>query len=72
MVSIPELTQFDKAKSIILYFPPKGTEGFAILVVRAPSLLPCPPARSIATHSFLANFINFTSFVVYIIFIFLF
>ncbi len=33
---------------MILYFPPKETAGFATFAVRQPSLLPCPPARSIA------------------------
>ena len=32
-VSIPEFTQFDSGKSIILYFPPNGTAGFASFCV---------------------------------------
>ena len=51
-VSIPELIQLLKGKSIILYFPPNATAGLATLDVRTPSLLPCPPARSIAIISF--------------------
>ena len=39
-VSIPELTQFERGKSIILYFQPKGTAGVARSFVRAKSLLP--------------------------------
>ena len=34
-VSIPEFTQFESGKSIILYFPPKGTAGFASFCVSA-------------------------------------
>jgi hypothetical protein len=47
---MPELAQFDNGKSIIRYFPPKGIAGFAIFFVNTPSLLPWPPASSIATH----------------------
>ena len=50
---MPEFTQFESGKSIILYFPPKGIAGFATSFVNAPSLEPCPPASSIATHSVL-------------------
>ena len=52
-VSIPELIQLLNGKSIILYLPPNATAGFATLAVRTPSLLPCPPANSIAIISFL-------------------
>jgi len=34
-VSIPELTQLESGKSIIRYFPPNGTAGFASLWVNA-------------------------------------
>ena len=51
-VSIPEFTQLDKEKSIMRYLPPKEIAGFALLFVSRPSLEPCPPARSIAIHSF--------------------
>ena len=33
-VSIPELTQLERGKSIIRYFPPKGTAGFAVFSVK--------------------------------------
>ena len=32
---IPELTQFERAKSMMRYFPPNGTAGFAIFSVNA-------------------------------------
>ena len=51
-VSIPELEQLLKTKSIILYFPPNDTAGLAILFVNTPSLEPCPPAKIIASISF--------------------
>ena len=53
--SIPEFAQLERGKSIIRYFPPYGTAGLAILLVRTPNLLPWPPARSIATHFLLFN-----------------
>ena len=52
-VSTPELIQLLSGKSIILYFPPNATAGFATFAVKTPSLLPCPPASSIAIISFL-------------------
>ncbi len=45
---MPELIQFDKGKSIILYLPPKGTAGFARQSVILFSLVPRPPAKIIA------------------------
>lgn len=51
-VSIPELAQLDRGKSMMRNFPPKGTAGFAMSPVSTYSRLPCPPARSMATHSF--------------------
>src|SRR5215216_815783 len=42
---MPELTQFDNGKSMIRYFPAKGTAGFVRFAVSAPSLDPSPPAR---------------------------
>ena len=52
-VSTPELMQLLKGKSIIRYFPPKDTAGFATFAVNTPRRLPCPPARSMAIISFL-------------------
>ena len=52
-VSTPEFIQLLNGKSIILYFPPNATAGFARFDVRTPRRLPCPPARSIAIISFL-------------------
>ena len=49
---MPELVQLERGKSMMRYLPPKGTAGFAISPVRTYSLLPCPPARSMAIHSF--------------------
>ena len=51
-VSIPELTQLERGKSIIRYFPPKGTAGFAVFSVNTFRRLPCPPASSMATQRF--------------------
>ena len=51
--SIPELMQLLSGKSMIRYFPPKDTAGFATSEVSTPSLLPCPPASSMAIISFL-------------------
>ena len=51
-VEIPEFAQLESGKSIILYFPPKGTAGLAISFVNTCNLVPCPPASSIATTSF--------------------
>ena len=39
-VSIPELIQLDRGKSIILYFPPKETAGLATFDVNTPRRLP--------------------------------
>src|SRR5664280_338945 len=47
----PEFRQFDRAKSIILYFPPKGTEGLLLFSVKGWSRSPCPPANNIVTVS---------------------
>ena len=44
--------QLLSGKSIILYFPPKETAGFATFCVNTPRRLPCPPANSIAIISF--------------------
>ena len=49
---IPEFTQFDSGKSMIRYFPPNGTAGFASFCVSAYNLDPWPPASNIATSSF--------------------
>ena len=37
--------QFDRAKSIVRYFPPKGTAGLECQRVRLCSRVPAPPAR---------------------------
>src|SRR5699024_11218793 len=47
----PELAQLLKAKSLIRYFPPKGTAGLAIFFVRTPNRVPCPPAKITAIIS---------------------
>src|SRR5262245_22196431 len=43
-----EFTQLLKGKSMMRYFPAKGTAGFARLCVRTPRRVPSPPARIIA------------------------
>src|SRR5713226_1694416 len=43
--TIPELTQLESVKSMILYFPAKGTAGLARRSVRTPRRDPSPPAR---------------------------
>ena len=48
---MPELAQLLSGKSMMRYFPPNGTAGFAIFFVKAPRRLPCPPASIIAKHS---------------------
>src|SRR5512144_2584888 len=45
---IPELTQFDSVKSMMRYFPAKGTAGFARFSVSTPRREPSPPARMTA------------------------
>ena len=52
-VSTPELMQFDSGKSMIEYFPPKDTAGFATFFVSTPRREPWPPASSMAIISFL-------------------
>lgn len=37
---MPEFAQLDSAKSMMRYFPPNETAGFAMLRVSAKSLLP--------------------------------
>ena len=54
---MPELTQFERGKSIMRYLPPKGTAGFATSLVKTPRRVHCPPDKSIATHSFLFLFV---------------
>ena len=51
-VSMSELTQLDSGKSMMRYFPPNGTAGFAMWDVRMPKRLPWPPASSMATIFF--------------------
>jgi len=43
---------FDKAKSMILYLPPKYTDGFAKVSVSTPNLVPVPPA-SMSANTFI-------------------
>src|SRR5271157_6331375 len=45
---IPELTQLERVKSIIRYFPAKGTAGLARLTVRTLRRAPSPPAMMTA------------------------
>src|SRR5689334_12818377 len=42
---MPELTQFDKGKSMMRYLPAKGTAGLARFAVSTPNREPSPPAR---------------------------
>jgi hypothetical protein len=49
---MPEFEQLLNEKSIILYFPPKGTAGLAIVLVNFPKREPWPPAKIIAIISF--------------------
>src|SRR3990172_4233198 len=50
--SMPELTQFDREKSTIRYFPPNGTAGFARCDERIERRSPSPPARMTAIVRF--------------------
>src|SRR5438105_15663682 len=45
---MPELTQFDSVKSMMRYFPAKGTAGLARWADSTLSRSPCPPARMTA------------------------
>jgi hypothetical protein len=45
ILRMPELTQLDKGKSIILNLPPKGTAGLARQSVMFINLEPRPPAK---------------------------
>jgi hypothetical protein len=47
-LKIFELTQLDKGKSMSLYFPAKGTAGFARLAVSTLKRDPAPPAMMMA------------------------
>ena len=51
-LSISELTQFDRVKSMIRYLPPNGTAGFARTDDRIESRSPSPPARITAITGF--------------------
>ena len=53
MVSMPLFMLLESGKSMMRYFAPNGTAGFATEEVNTPRRVPCPPARSIAIHSFL-------------------
>src|SRR3990172_5118641 len=44
-LSMPELTQLLRTKSMMRYLPPKGTAGFARMLERMESRSPSPPAR---------------------------
>lgn len=57
-MSIFEFAQLDSGKSIIRYFAPKDTAGFATLLVSAYRRVPCPPANSIAIHFFFFIFFS--------------
>ncbi len=52
MRRMPEFRQFDSAKSMIRYLPPKWTAGLTRLLVSAPSRVPRPPASTIARVDF--------------------
>ena len=62
-VSMPEFTQLERGKSMMRYFPPKGTAGFAVFSVRQRRRLPWPPASSMATQRFFWNFMGLSSFI---------
>src|SRR5437762_12347539 len=47
MELIPELMKLLRTKSMIRYFPPNGTAGFARSFVRGYSRVPLPPASTI-------------------------
>src|SRR5215210_1409478 len=51
-LSISELTQFDRVKSMIRYLPPKGTAGLARTDDRIERRSPSPPARMTAIVRF--------------------
>src|SRR3990170_3957504 len=53
-LSISELTQLERAKSMIRYLPPKGTAGFARRLDRIDRRPPSPPARITARTRFMA------------------
>src|SRR5665648_52772 len=62
-IRIPTVLIFDfvqllKLKSMILYLPQNETAGLARFRVKPPSLLPCPPAKSSATHSCCFNLVH--------------
>ena len=67
-VSIPELIQLLSGKSIILYFPPKATAGFATSAVNTPRRLPCLRPEALRSFPFesckspLANSLRITFF----------
>src|SRR6267143_4218926 len=46
---MPELTQFERVKSMMRYLPANGTAGLARCAESTLSLSPWPPARMIAT-----------------------
>src|SRR3954467_8492495 len=54
-LSIRELTQFDRVKSMIRYLPPNGTAGFARTDERIDRRSPSPPARMTAIVRFMAG-----------------
>ena len=54
-LSMPELTQLLRTKSMMRYLPPKGTAGFARMLERMESRSPSPPARMTAITRFTAR-----------------
>jgi hypothetical protein len=49
---MPELTAFDRVKSMIRYLPPNGTAGLARTEERIDRRSPSPPARMTAMTGF--------------------
>ena len=58
VMPVPMEEELLKGKSIILYFPPKATAGFATFDVRTPNRLPCPPAKSMELLYAYSGYVN--------------
>ena len=54
-LSISELTQFERVKSMIRYLPPNGTAGLARTDERIDRRSPSPPARITAIVRFMGG-----------------
>ena len=54
-LSMSELTQLERVKSMMRYLPPNGTAGLARSDERIESLSPSPPARITARVRFIAR-----------------